>query len=119
MIPVDQTQLHGGKTKGNCLRACLASILEIDIEAMPHFEEKGEYWFTDLRRWMRKFNGKTVHVFPGTFKPEGYCLAAGMSPRNIYHCVVCLDGEIVHDPHPSKSGLVSIERYWVIAKDHD
>lgn len=42
MIPVKQTILsdHTNNIYGNCLRACLASILEVDIDSISTFEKK-------------------------------------------------------------------------------
>lgn len=43
MIPVEQPQLWrsadhpGGPQRGDCLRACIASILEVDYDAIPDF----------------------------------------------------------------------------------
>ena len=38
--------------------------------------------------------------------PDAYYLMGGMSLRGKPHCVVCLGGEMVHDPHPDGGGLV-------------
>ncbi len=38
MIPVNQTVIDFGR--GNCLSACLASIMELPIEEVPNFREK-------------------------------------------------------------------------------
>ena len=35
MKPVDQTLF--GEGRGNCLPACIASVLELPLEAVPHF----------------------------------------------------------------------------------
>jgi hypothetical protein len=112
MIPVDQTVFHAETTKGNCLRAAIASILEIDIESIPRFEEMGEQWFVEFRKWSRLHGHGEVQVYHHSVPPQGLSIVAGMSPRGIDHSCVALNGEIAHDPHPSRSGLVEIERYW-------
>lgn len=113
MIPVTQTQLHSDQVKGNCLRAAIASILEIGIDSIPKFEEMGEDWFIEFRRWSRDSGYGMVSVYRSNIRPKGYSIASGESPRGIYHSVVAFDGEIVFDPHPSRAGLKEIDRYWV------
>ena len=41
MIPVTQTTFAPA---GNCLAACLASILEVPIEAIPNFHANDDFW---------------------------------------------------------------------------
>lgn len=116
MIPVKQTQLHdpAKKINGNCLRACIASILEIDIDSMPRFEDLDEEWIFRLRRWMMAYNGKTVVKKELNNPPSGYALASGYTSRGFLHCVVALNGVVCHDPHPSDEGLIKVDRYWTI-----
>lgn len=80
---------------------------------MPNFWEEtqdvSEFWkFNDA--WLSKnkgyrcisiqFSKKDLHFIDGIL-----CIACGKSPRgNVDHAVVWKDG-IVHDPHPSNSGL--------------
>ena len=60
------------------------------------------------RRWRLEHIGRDV--------PRGYAIASGPSPRgtNIQHAVVVKDGELWHDPHPSRAGVLSIETYEVL-----
>ena len=48
MIPVEQTNY--GKHKGNCLTACVASLLEVPISSIPEFCVDGE-WFERLHKF--------------------------------------------------------------------
>jgi len=103
MNPVYQTKF--GKTEGNCLAACLASIFEIPIESVSDFG------LTDL--WYAKFEDYMIQTFDlqpvdllvdklDGWKPKGYHLINGKSPRGNYdHAVVGLSGEPVHDPFPN------------------
>lgn len=58
MKPVEQRQLASETTVGDCWRCCLASILELDYEDVPHFvemEDAGEvssYWNATIE-WLR------------------------------------------------------------------
>lgn len=54
--------------------------------------------------------------------PVGYSVASGPGPRTkpdgapIYHSVVALNGAIVHDPHPSRAGLLEIEWFDLVVR---
>ena len=50
MTPVEQTSYE--KNKGNCLTACVASLLDVPISAVPEFCVDGE-WFTRLDAFCR------------------------------------------------------------------
>jgi hypothetical protein len=109
------------RQKGDCWRACLASILECDIELFPNPNE--------IKDWPTLYS-KTVEVIyslgyeyssrpVSLFHENGYCIAIGKSPRSktkrISHAVVWNNG-IVHDPHPDKTGLLDITRFEFLTK---
>lgn len=113
MIPVDQTRLHGENVKGNCFRACIASVLELSIDEVPAFED-----MTIPYEWIDRcieFLESHGYQYEGIYSLEdlrdcngvdGYLVANGKSPRGDFkHSVIWKDGAIVHDPHPSRSGL--------------
>lgn len=52
MKPVYQTRYKRGE--GNCLPACIASILEVPIESIPDFCSLPGYWATRLFEWCEK-----------------------------------------------------------------
>ena len=115
MIFVDQTVLHDPPEKhGNCFRATVASILEVDIGSMPAFEMEegpGEWW-SSFQSWCKNegFTPQTYREDPGSL-----CIAVGKSPRSdTNHCIVYQDGQMVHDPHPDKTGLDSEPFYYIV-----
>ncbi len=73
MTPVYQT-IHG--PQGNCYAACVASILETSLEDLPPY----------------------VAVRRPNWEPPGYSIASVRVRDGSIHAVVCLDGQIVHDP---------------------
>lgn len=105
MIKIDQKYLAGGEIPGDCVRACVCSILELPIEQVPHFVRwAGQDWANALVEWCEKHeifadwhNGVSSDHVP-------YMLC-GPSPRNGRHAVVAQNGLIIHDPHPSRAGL--------------
>ena len=109
MKPVMQTTF--GKKRGNCLQACIASILEIDIESIPWFGTRSD-WFDKMNAWLSAEHDLVAidivadSVQPWTGCHLGYHIIAGPSPRgDFWHAVVGYRGEMVHDPHPSGDGL--------------
>lgn len=91
---------------GNCLAACVASILELPISQVPNFSftPNGEDWYEDkLLTWLktRGFTALFVKYDPELGRLGCYCVASGKSPRGDHlHAVVYKDGKVVWDPHP-------------------
>lgn len=108
MKPVVQTITigDGSGRPGNCLQAAVASLLDLDLGHVPHFVEHDDW----LERLV-DFGAERGYRVAYRAHPVAFGLAFGRSPRNAAHAVVCLDGEIVWDPHPSRDGLVSISNY--------
>lgn len=48
------------------------------------------------------------------YLPQELYILGGFSPRGRGHVVVAYGGYIVHDPHPSRAGLVSADAFMVI-----
>ena len=135
MIPVDQQIVADGH--GDCLRACICSLLELNPDDVPNFAECG--FFDGLDRWLKprglrflrfsiphteEFTDKQVwfdYPLPEDdpdFTPM-YMLSWGRSPRfdaegnPRQHIVVVQPNgygiKLVHDPHLSRLGLT---QYW-------
>lgn len=134
LCPVDQT-LFGGldapkEERGNCYPACLASMLSLRLEDIPHFYgvatktpdgldvTVNDDW-PQIMAWAHS-QGWSVLSWPwrdlndfmhGSLK-GALVIVSGKSPRfaSCEHAVVGRltgDGgwELVHDPHPSRDGL--------------
>jgi len=115
MIKVNQT-ITG--TNGDCLRACIASLLDLEIVQVPHFNMFGDdLWFPVFLGFLRslgyeryKWHDVDPELFRTVITEEnsigGYILATvpGLAdPRAEDHAVIIdLDGVVFHDPHPSK-----------------
>jgi hypothetical protein len=92
MIPVYQT-IPG--PNGNCFAACVASILEWDLDELPDLDED---WGPVLKAYLGAC-GWDVRFVTGP-PPAGYAIAAKRVRDGSIHSVVCRDGKIVHDPSP-------------------
>lgn len=107
MKPVLQTKF---KEDGNCLCACLASLLEIPIESIPN--PKHNDWQDEMNRWLIENHG--LYIMSAALNPDSnylpsafvnnYTIGVGESCNNLLHAVICRDKRIVHDPLPN-SGL--------------
>jgi len=117
MKPISQTIFGDGK--GDCFRACVASILEIPHEEMPNFCIETGDWIEKANKWL---GPRGVAIFDVTLDKDGsmrnvtamcdgmHVIISGKSPRGDFHHAVVgryvlVDGlhqlEYVHDPHPS------------------
>ena len=110
MKKVDQTVF--GIERGNCFSACIASLLELPIDRVPFFMT-GDDWFDGFQAWLKPFGLYGVAL--GVTQTDawrrllpGHYVLCGLSPRGP-HAVVARDLEMVHDPHPDRTGLLVVE----------
>lgn len=137
MEPVDQTKF--GYPEGNCVMACVASILEVELEGLPDLYERekegDDDWWMTLRHALAEYGWEAVYLHPeyisatdedrtpADLAPPGLAIACGDSPRedvvndegeNAGHAVVARDGYLAHDPHPSRDGLGGPVEDWIL-----
>ena len=115
MQPIKQTILHDPDNGqyGNCFQACIASLLEMPITQVPHFYEHGENGseaLSKLNTWLAlhgmgffDISGNIGDIFKNN--ANTYHIISDYSPRNNFHTVIGLNGEMVFDPHPSNDGI--------------
>lgn len=133
MIPVDQTRFgHTApltEAPGNCFAACIASILELRLDQVPDESANWKEGMTHDDSWPLYFNAISIwlrergyfyievptpqlYIQAASWKEfDVYNIIAGPSPRNpeIYHAVVGKGVKLVHDPHPSRDYILSID----------
>lgn len=120
MRPVSQTILHTQDgPPGNCMQACVASVLELPLEEVPHFCADNR-WPFNFHEWLNERGlfflevSFAEHGIDARADYMGYHLIAGPSPRgNFLHSVVALNGEMVFDPHPDRTGLAGDLKDWL------
>jgi hypothetical protein len=121
-----------GDIIGDCFRASVASIMEVDIDSVPHFvKEYGADWFGKFNEWLNDNFGLAYYETSMTegstegwrdYLKEHYggmhVLITGISPRYLdeYHCVVGNGLDVVWDPHPNPAPLVEIVSFGVFIK---
>jgi hypothetical protein len=115
MKPVMQTNLT---RLGNCFEACLASILECDIDVFPGY--KNINWWSNYQEW---FCHRGIAMLGILWKdmmvlehmPRVYSIVSGKSPRYkdveppVLHATVWFGNKMVHDPYPGGGGLLTTE----------
>lgn len=122
MTPVDQQHLHApaNGVQGDCMRASLASVLDMPLASVPHFAQldvdgEGSFWL--LVAEFCRAQGYALAMFAGSFiwaDEPVYHLIAGPSPRGggVNHVVVARNGKVHFDPHPSRAGLAGNPEDW-------
>lgn len=121
---VDQEVFEAGR--GDCLAACVASVLGLIRAEVPNFADCG--FFDGLVKWLDERGMKVIQLRvadPEHIKAVWFdysytdlCIMWGDSPRfredgirRKQHAVVGratgYGPELVHDPHPSRDGLHS------------
>jgi hypothetical protein len=120
MRRITQTILHNPATPeimGNCWQAAIASLLDLDLDEVPHFVQQHDTMIDveeATRSWAQARGFEMVEVsaewLAGSDMPA---LLYGRSPRNVAHVVVGRGPLVVHDPHPSRSGLRAVDGGFV------
>ena len=134
MIPVMQTEF--GIFEGNCWSACIASILELPIEAVPNFcsmsKHGDNFWLKRTFQWLSERKIGMLHIQNAKLALDAqphlftrcFVIITGRSPRakegeeDFLHAIVARCDTIensagyytefvpVHDPHIDKSFIV-------------
>lgn len=117
MRPVEQTLLSSEGVIGNCFQCCVASVLELPLEEVPHFC-KDDRWPLNFYEWLDSKGYGWVELkgcdFYSFSENLGYHIISGPSPRNKgLHGVVGLNSEPYFDPHPDKTFLKGEPKDWM------
>lgn len=122
MTPRDQEFMRTPDQPGDCQRAVIASLLDLPLSEVPHFLAESDHTafgfysliedFLDACGFEMAWNATPIyHLRTGQ---DVYHQISGPSPRGegVWHAVVGLNGSIVHDPHPSRAGLLGDSKHW-------
>lgn len=119
-----QTRLHEeGVVHGDCWPTAVECVVGLPLGTLPRWEQQecwGDYWYR-VMAYLYHHHGLTTQrvdsaLLGDMVTAHGYHLASGPSPRaapgeDLYHAVVARDGAVIHDPHPTRDGLVRVD-YW-------
>jgi hypothetical protein len=113
MTPVMQSKLFckDGIHSGNCYAACLASMLDLPLWMVPPFEDMfaSHAWDQRVDDWLERFFGLELDMCRPDEIPAEPHLAWGRSARDVSHMVIYQGDTLLHDPHPSGSGIIKVE----------
>lgn len=124
-----QTFLVENGQVGDCWRCCIAAILQVPAESVPHFlkealaQERNEDCMT--QEWLNERGYCLIqvedaiifHTFQTPFKGIPV-IEAGPTERSRgmgkHHCIVTYERKMVYDPHPSNAGLTYVAHRYLI-----
>ena len=127
-----QTLFRGEGEIGDCWRCCIAAILSLKAEEVPHFvqmsvdTESSPDSLTQI--WL---NARGYYIvmaenfrFYGPYDSEfefPVLIACGPTPRSKqmheHHAIVVdIYDNLLYDPHPDNTGLTAITEYYMIGK---
>lgn len=134
MKPQNMLVLHDPENGfyGDCFRACIASLLHMPTEQVPHvLENYGDEPDADfigrMNLWLNRHRlvfiefptaqdeDALLQVSRAYFGDVHYVLL-GRSKRGYNHNAIYKAGELVHDPHPEGGGIVGPAEdgfYWL------
>jgi len=123
--------------RGNCYAAAIASMLELPLSEVPNvevlFHIEGGFWSQVMHAFLNSvgyelYCNDDYRVFhdPEYRKEEreqlieslkdNYYMVSGMSPRGVNHIVIYQNGRMVHDPHPTREGILDMQYFEEIVK---
>lgn len=114
MKPVMQTIVRsdqGVGVPGDCLRAAVASMFELDIIQVPHFLMFGKRWYSAYHSFLWFLGYELCHYdYEGKFSRKDLingCISASVKSKtfkNDTHAVLVNSvGRVLHDPNPNQA----------------
>ncbi len=127
MTPQKQTIFNDFKNNkfGNCIQACVASLMDLPLRQVPHFVMYGN----KMMDVMTDFCNQNGYKFSGVKKNltdydicnfkgvDGFYIIGGKSPRNKYgHAVIYKDGCPYFDVHPDNTFTRTVDNMYLITR---
>jgi hypothetical protein len=110
----------GRPTVGNCFSACVASLLELPLSDVPQFMTGDDWWAETFLPWLAAHGWWAAWwLLTDRPAPPGLYILTGHSPRrpedrSKLHSVVARGHDVVHDPHPSRDGVLTADDVVVL-----
>ena len=114
MKPVDQKTF--GDPGGNCMSACIASLLDLSIEDVPYFGSEIEEYNNNLDIFLLD-RGLIAITFLNNsdWVPKCFHIMGGRTGMGASHAVVGVNGEMIHNPNRlDRSSLKIVEDYTIL-----
>ena len=136
-----QTEFRSETTRGDCFRCCVAAVLQIPAEKVPHFAA-GNHCDADAQKWLNERGYVMINVSGGGHRPPIHfprwartvdekaddravfpLICCGPTVRTKkpgqHHAVVFVGDEMVYDPHPDNAGLIWIAEAYAVIPFHE
>lgn len=131
MKPIYQNKF--GLGKGNCLQACVASVLELDLNDVPDFNESETKWFNYLVEWAKSKNIGVIYL-PVDLNPSPIlaiknCILTYKIKNHVEEHAVIGEVDLIyseniwkwnifisHDPNPRKHKLENLTGIVILTK---
>ena len=127
-----QTLLKENGEFGDCVRCCIAAIINMPALEVPHFaRDFGGSWDSEAQKWLNARGWvmiEVLHQAPvalniyASEKADFPIMACGPTVRSRtqhqQHAVVnsVAWGRTIYDPHPSEDGLLAVAQRYLIVK---
>ena len=108
---IDQTRTKDTHpdVRGDCTRAAIASLFALPLDAVPDFNADDPVDFYESIEAFFLSLGYELYRVDRDVAFDALHLASGPAARGVSHSVVRRGTKVVHDPHPSRAGLLSVE----------
>lgn len=114
--------------KGDCWRCCIAALLQVPAETVPHFlKDSPDDMYGATQKWLNE-RGLWLFNIPvgGIWHPGLYSehdappiISCGPTPRStamhMTHAVITVNRKMVYDPHPDNNGLTAVTDHYIVA----
>jgi hypothetical protein len=124
-IPKQKLLVENGEI-GDCYRCCVAAVIGVPAEEVPHFVRDYKGYDADAQRWLvargwLMLEGSVSQIWIPQWHGDNFhypMIVSGPTVRSKSssntHAVVYLDHKLVYDPHPSEAGILAETRYKTI-----
>lgn len=126
MKPVKQRIIKDAQTRGDCFRACMASMLEFpNSDELPHITS--ETWYFDWQKLLHNFGMSLNHDYKKIWREEFWIAGVpSLNFENTTHSIIMRDIFVEFDPsnlkqyEKGKTLLIKEvvkEAYWLEVHD--
>jgi len=117
-------------SEGNCFAACIASLVETDIEKLPFLSDYEDRWDDYLEATNELLRTKfEVIILYGmwegwedylnkNFKDSFYIVSGDSNKQGLEHAVIYKNGKLNHNPNDRGTEIIKPKHAYVFLKLH-